>query len=162
MRRLNLALAIAAAAAAVGGAVHAQEQRKTPYWASISAGEAMMRTGPGKNYPGTWLYQRADLPIKVVEVYPSWRKVQDPDGTTGWMLVNLLSEQRTALVTGEEPRDMHEAPSSEARILDRAEPGVVGRISQCASGWCRLDVRGRAGFIRAEHIWGTDGNEILD
>lgn len=161
MRKLRIALAALAATLTVGGAT-AQEARKTPYWASISAGEALMRTGPGRNYPATWLYQRADLPIKVVEVYPSWRKVQDPDGTTGWMLVNLLSDQRTALVTGEAPRDMHEAPSSEARVAYRAEPGVVGRLSQCASGWCRLEVRGRAGFIRADQIWGVDPNETLD
>jgi hypothetical protein len=74
-----------------------------------------MRTGPGKNYPAKWLYRRADLPIKVLEVYPSWRKVQDPDGETGWMLVNLLSDTRTAIVTGNEPRPMHEAPNAGAR-----------------------------------------------
>jgi len=91
-------------------AASAQEERKTPYWASITAGKAMMRTGPGRNYPGTWLYQRADLPIKVVEVYPSWRKVQDPEGTTGWMLVHLLSDRRPALVTGGEPRPIYEKP----------------------------------------------------
>lgn len=161
MRRLSIVLALAAAAAAIGGA-QAQEPRKTPYWASIASGEALMRTGPGRNYPATWLYQRADLPIKVVEVYPNWRKIQDPDGETGWMLVQLLSEQRTALVIGESPRDMHEAPSSEARVTYRAAPGVVGRISQCASGWCRFDVQGRAGYIRSDQIWGTDPNETVE
>jgi SH3-like domain-containing protein len=140
----------------------AQEERKTPYWASITAGKAMMRTGPGRNYPGTWLYQRADLPIKVLEVYPSWRKIQDPDGTTGWMLVHLLSERRTALVTGNEPRPIHEKPSASSRIRYQAEPGVVGRISRCENGWCRIDVKGMEGFIQAEHFWGTDPGETID
>ena len=146
----------------VAPAADAQKERKTPYWASISAGEALMRTGPGRNYPATWLYRRADLPIKVVETYPSWRKVQDPEGATGWMLVNLLSDTRTAIVTGDAPRDMHEAPSSEARVVLRAEPGVVGRLSRCASGWCRLDVRGRAAYIRTDHLWGVDPDETID
>ena len=79
MRRL-MALALMAVGLAAIPAAQAQE-KKTPYWASISAGEAMMRTGPGRNYPATWLYKRADLPVKVVEVYPQWRKVQDPGGT---------------------------------------------------------------------------------
>ena len=148
--------------AALPSASQAQKERATPYWASISAGEAMMRTGPGKNYPAVWLYKRADLPIKVLEVYPSWRKVQDPDGTTGWMLVNLLSDTRTALVVGDGPQPMHQTPDGAAKVTYRAEPGVVGRLSDCGGGWCKLDVRGRAGYIRTEYIWGTDPGEQLD
>lgn len=137
----------------------AQEKRKTPYWASISASEALMRTGPGKNFPAKWLYRRGDLPIKVIEVYPSWRKVQDPDGTTGWMLVNLLSDTRTALVRGEEPRPMHAAADEASPVRFLAEPGVVGRLTMCDGAWCRFDVDGRDGFIRVEHVWGTSPNE---
>ena len=91
MRGLKPLFAVAVAAMTIGGA-EAQDARKTPYFASISAGQALMRTGPGRNYPATWLYQRADLPVKVVETYPDWRKVQDPGGETGRMLQRLLSE----------------------------------------------------------------------
>ena len=70
------------------------QDKKPPYWASIASGEAMMRTGPGRNYPGVWLYKRRDLPIRVIQVYPNWRKIEDPNGTQGWMLVTLLSERR--------------------------------------------------------------------
>ena len=158
MRRL-FAFAMILLATALAPSVEAREQRKTPYWASISASEALMRTGPGKNYPAKWLYRRADLPIKVLEVYPSWRKVQDPDGGTGWMLVNLLSDTRTALVTGNGPRPMHEAPNTSSPIRYLAQPGVVGRLSECAGAWCAFDVGGRRGYISREHIWGTDPDE---
>jgi SH3-like domain-containing protein len=158
MRRF-IALAVALAGIAVVPTAQAQEAKKTPYWASISAGEAMMRTGPGRNYPATWLYKRADLPVKIVEVYPQWRKVQDPDGTTGWMLVNLLSDTRTAIVRGEAPVPLHEAPRAESKIRYRAEPGVVGRLSECTVDWCRFDVGERGGFIRTGNIWGTDPGE---
>ena len=140
----------------------AQKERELPYWASISASEAMMRTGPGRNYPATWLYRRADLPIKVVEVYPNWRKIADPDGTVGWMLVNLLSDTRTALVTGTEPRPMHEKADAASRVRYRAEPGVTGRISDCRRGWCRFDVGGRNGFIQVAHLYGLEPGEEID
>ena len=144
------------------GPAQAQDERATPYWASISAGRAMMRTGPGQNYPATWLYVRADLPIRVVETYPSWRKVRDPDGTTGWMLQRLLSDTRTALVTGAEPRPMRQDPAADSPVRFLAEPGVVGRLSKCADGWCLLDVRGRQGFIRTDHFWGLDPGGTLE
>ncbi len=143
------------------GAAEAQRTRAAPYMASISAGRAMMRTGPGRNYPGTWLYVRADLPIRVVRVHQNWRQIQDPDGTTGWMLVNLLSDQRTAIVRGDEPQPLREAPDATSPIRFRAEPGVVGRVSRCAGGWCNFDVRGRGGFIRVDRIWGVEPGETI-
>lgn len=158
IRRVAALLLILASGLALSVA-EAQSRRETPYWASISSGRAMMRAGPGRNYPGTWLYVRADLPVRVTEVYQSWRKIEDPDGTSGWMLVNLLSDTRTAIVRGAEPQPMHERPDPASPVRFRAEPGVVGRISRCDGGWCRLDVRGRAGYIRADHIWGVGRGE---
>ena len=40
----------------------------------------MMRTGPGRNFPGTWLYQRRPAGARDA-IYPNWRLIQDPDGT---------------------------------------------------------------------------------
>lgn len=161
MRRLfSLALIILATASL--SAAEAQRQRETPYWASISGVPAMMRTGPGRNYPATWQYVRRDLPIRVVEVYQSWRKVADPDGATGWFLVNLLSDERTAIVRGERPAPLHEQPSEASRVRYRAESGVVGKISRCADGWCHFDVGGRGGYIRVARIWGVGADETVD
>jgi SH3-like domain-containing protein len=144
------------------GSAGAQSERKPPYWASISASKAAMRTGPGRNYPMTWIYHRPDLPVKVVETYPNWRKVQDPDGATGWMLQRLLSDTRTGLVVGTEPRPLHEAPDAGSRVRYRAEPGVVGRLSKCANGWCQFDVGGRQGYIRQDTLRGVEPGETLD
>lgn len=159
MRRF-LALFVLVSWAGVIGVAAAQ--RQTPYYASISSGRAMMRTGPGQNYPGTWLYVRPDLPIKVVTVRGDWRRVEDPDGTVGWMLVRLLSDQRTAIVRGQERQPMREAANVESRVLFLAEPGVVGRISACGDGWCRMDVGGRRGHIRVEALWGVDASERIN
>ena len=130
-------------------------QKKVPYWASVSAGEAKMRTGPGRQFPASWVYKRANLPVRVVESYPNWRKVEDPDGTRGWMQANLLSDTRTAIVRGE-IRPLRETPNGAAKIIWRAEPGVVGKLTDCNKGWCKLDVNGRMGFVETAHIWGTD------
>jgi SH3-like domain-containing protein len=157
----RLAAAAALALLATAGAHAADSEKKPPYWASITAGKALMRTGPGRNYPGTWLYVRPDLPVRVVETYPNWRKIRDADGATGWMLQRLLSDTRTALVTGAEPRPLHEGPDDHSPVVYRAEPGVVGRLSRCGGGWCMFDAKGRRGYIRVEHLWGLDSSGTL-
>lgn len=162
MRHFTLALSVLVVASlGVEPGMAAEKTRKPPYFASISAGRARMRTGPARNYPASWLYQRADLPVKVTAVFKEWRKVTDPDGTEGWMLATLMSSQRTAIVRGPEPVEMREAPVATSRLMWRAAPGVVGRLSRCADGWCRLDVKGQAGFVEIGGLWGVEANETL-
>lgn len=137
-----------------------KERPKPPYFASISAGKARMRSGPGRSYPATWVYVRRDLPVRVVDVFKEWRKVEDPGGEQGWMLATLISNTRTAVVQGS-VTELLDRPAYGARVLWRAEPGVVGRLSQCARGWCRFDVQGQAGYIEATRLWGVLPEESL-
>ena len=145
-------LAAAALLAAVGPAA-AQSDVELPYWASISVDEARMRKGPSPDVPVTWEYRRKDLPVRVIARFETWRKIEDPDGTQGWMAARLLSRTRTAIVTGG-IRPMRESPNVSAAVAYRAEPGVVGRITDCKDGWCLFNVKGRKGWIETDHIWG--------
>ena len=150
------ALIVAAAAPAVA------QEKQPPYWASIASGQAMMRTGPARNYPGTWLYQRRDLPVRVLKLYPNWRLIEDPDGTRGWMLVTLLSDRRTAIVKKGDPRPVRVDPSDTARVRYLAEQGAVGQISKCHDGWCKIEFGKREGFIHTADLWGIGDNEVVD
>ena len=162
MRILAAALsALAAVALIPDPAVAADAKKSVPYYASISASRARMRTGPARTYPASWLYQRQDLPIKVVAIFKEWRKIADPDGTEGWMQANLLSGTRTAIVHGAEPVDLRDKPATSGKLLWRAAPGVVGRLSQCGNGWCRMDVKGQAGFVAIGGLWGVEAGETL-
>lgn len=158
------------ALAALGGAAaHAAPKRAgapvatpapAPYYASIAASKARMRSGPGRTFPATWLYVRADLPVRVIDSFKEWRKVEDPAGTQGWMLGTLVSKTRTAIVAAAEPAELRDRPYG-SRVLWRAAPGVVGRLSQCGNGWCRFDARGQAGFAQIAELWGVEGGETL-
>jgi SH3-like domain-containing protein len=154
--RIGLGLMLLTAAAASQAA-----PRELPYWASIAASAAMLRTGPGTNFPATWRYVRPDLPVRVVQRLAEWRRVVDPDGAEGWMRSNLLSEKRTALVRGG-VQPLYARPDASARIDWRVEPGVIGRISRCAAGWCRFTVGERAGYIETRALWGVAPDEKVD
>lgn len=149
-----------AAAALVAAPAEAQE-RPVPYWASIAAGEAMLRSGPDIGYPALWVYRRRDLPVRVLRVMTGWRQIQEQDGTTGWMLAALLSARRTAVVTGA-VRSIRDAPAESGRILYHSEGGVVGRISKCDGSWCRIAIDNKIGFIAQSEIWGTSPGEKLE
>jgi SH3-like domain-containing protein len=147
-----------AAIAALAIPASAQD-RPTPYWASIASGKAMTRSGPGRNYPGIWLYQRRDLPVRVLKVYENWRLIEDPDGEQGWMLVSLMSSARTFVVKPGEPRAIYEKPTTSSRTAYLAETGVVGRLESCENQWCRVSVDNKAGWIAQADIGGTEVGE---
>ena len=148
-----LIVAIAAPASAA--------DRPVPYWASITAGDALLRTGPGRNYPSTWRYRRANLPVIVLQVHESWRRVRDFEGTEGWMAAVLLSAERTAMVVGD-IRPLRSAPGTASRLLWRVAPGVVGKIRHCAEGWCEFSVAGKTGYIETVSLWGVGPREVVD
>ena len=140
----------------------AAQDKQPPYWASIASGQAMTHTGPGRNYPNVWLYQRRDLPVRVVKKYENWRLIQDPDGAQGWMLVTMLSDRRTAIVKSGGPRPIRVGANESAKIRYNAENGVVGRISHCDGSWCRIEIGSRRGYIRTSDIWGVSEGEVVD
>ena len=149
-----------AASVVVASATHA-EDRKPPYWASIASGQAMIRSGPARNYPGLWLYQRRDLPVRVVQTYPQWRRIEDVDGIQGWMLVTMLSDRRTALVRPGRPRDLHARADPASPVRYKAEPGVVGRIDHCDGAWCHIAVGSRDGWIAQGELYGVAVGETF-
>ena len=151
---LGLLVLVAAPAAA--------QDKQPPYWASIASGQALTHTGPGKNYPNVWLYQRRDLPVRVVKKYEHWRLIQDPEGAEGWMLVTLLSDRRTAIVKPGDSRPIRTERDDGARVRFLAEPGVVGRVEKCRAGWCRIEIGKKDGYIRVADIWGVGENEAVD
>lgn len=151
---VGLALAAVVMIGPMAGAAHGEGKRKVPYWASISEQEARMRVGPSLDYPSNWIYRRRDLPVRIVQVLGNWREVEDSAGAQGWMHVRLLSDTRTAIVV-DGLAAMRAAPDESAGVNFRAEPGVVGRLGDCANGWCLFDVGGKKGFVRADALWGA-------
>ncbi len=137
------------------GSVPAHAQNvETPYWASIKDEKAYARVGPAGDYKIAWVYQRKDLPVKVLKRYESWRQIEDHDGEISWVYAKLLSLKRTAVIV-DGTQKMLSKPSANAPVLWRAEPGVVGVLGSCTNGYCEFDVNGQSGYVIASALWGV-------
>jgi len=132
----------------------AAQDAEPPYWVSLKVDRANMRVGPDRSYPIDWVYVRRDLPLRVVRKSGGWRLVEDQDGARGWMLARFLSRDRTATVTVEGLAEIRAEGSPSAKLLWRAQPGVIGRLGECANGWCEFAIGDRRGWIAGESIWG--------
>jgi SH3-like domain-containing protein len=135
-----------------------------PRFVSLKAGRVNVRVGPGEGYSIAWTFTRAALPVEVIQEFDTWRRVRDSDGSVGWVLQNLLSSKRTAVVApwaAGEPKALHATPSPKGAVTAYLEAGLQADIASCHQDWCRLTGRGFSGWIEQTQLWGVyPGEEI--
>ncbi|HBH26666.1 MAG TPA: hypothetical protein DDX54_04630 [Rhodospirillaceae bacterium] len=130
-----------------------------PRFASLGAGEANLRTGPGTHYPVRVVYRQKGLPVEIILEYDHWRKVRDADGTKGWVHKALLSGRRMAITT--QAAVLRRTPSPDGRAAARVEPGALLHLDACEEGWCRAEAGGYSGWVDKASLWGVYAGEVF-
>jgi len=161
-----LAILLLAPAASV---VADNEKLPVPRFASLKSDEVNLRAGPGEDKPKLWVYQRAGMPVEIIEEFDTWRRIRDYQGVVGWVSAALLSGKRTVIVTKEEGdqgdsthrRILRAKPDAAADPVAELEPGVIAKLMECDGAWCRLDVKGYQGWLLRTEFWGVFPDEVV-
>ena len=157
-------LALVVLLALDGQPADAQAGRSTglplPRFVSLAVDRVNVRFGPGKQYPINWVFARKGMPVEIIEEFDTWRKIRDYEGEEGWIHSSLLSSKRMVMITGD-VRDLRRTPGPDARVVLRAEPGVIGQLFDCEENWCRIEIDGRRGWLQRSEFWGTRPGEIV-
>jgi SH3-like domain-containing protein len=131
-----------------------------PRFVSLDADRVHLRYGPGMDYPVSWVLARKGLPVEIIAEFDTWRKVQLHDGDSGWVHSSLLSSRRTVMIKND-IAELRRTPADDARVVLRAEPGVIGELLDCERDWCRVEIQGRRGWLRRHAFWGVLPDEVL-
>lgn len=145
-------------------AVAAEESRlPVPRFVSLRVSEAIMRAGPGQEYPVRWTYQRAGIPLEVTRDYYDWRRVRDWQGSEGSIHSRVLSSRRTVMISGE-IRTLRDEPEASATAVARLQGPVIGKLLSCPKNndWCRIEVGEVKGWLRRSEMWGVYPNEEVE
>jgi SH3-like domain-containing protein len=143
---------------------------KIPRFVSLKSDRVNLRQGPGTEYPTSWVFRRAGLPVEVIQEFENWRQIRDAEGTSGWVFSTMLSGRRTALVLPWEIKEgqsnrtaatLRDDDSGDARAVAQLEAGVLANISSCERKWCRISVGDYRGYIEQVKLWGTYPNENI-
>lgn len=147
----------------------ASPSKTVPRFVSLRASEVNLRRGPGTDYPIAWVFRRAGLPVEVIRETEAWRQVRDADGTTGWVIRNLLSRRRTALVLPWEIKPDAPRPqvtvrtrgNRTARAVVNLEAGVIADVVGCDGQWCQVSVGTYTGYLAQKQLWGVYPDEVV-
>lgn len=140
-----------------------------PRFVSLKSDRVNMRNGPSTEYPTSWVYRRAGLPLEVIREYEAWREVRDAEGVTGWVLQSFLSGRRTALVLPWEVKPdkpvplvgLHESGGADAPVEARIEAGVIANLISCDRKWCYVTIDNFRGYLEQKLLWGVYPDEVV-
>ncbi|NUB46181.1 hypothetical protein GEU84_017440 [Fertoebacter nigrum] len=132
-----------------------------PRYVTLKTAEGNARRGPGLSHRIDWVFTRVGMPLRVTAEYENWRRVEDAEGAGGWMHYALLSGTRSVLIA-QDMAEFRSKPADEAPVLMQAELGVVARLMECSTDWCRVSVEGERGWLRKPALWGVEPGEVIE
>ena len=156
MRLTALLLLLSCAAAAAASA----PTQPVAHYVSQRGDLAYLREGPSYQHKIVWVYRHRGYPFLVTASFDVWRRVEAPDGATGWMSATMLSDQRTVLVTGK-GRVQIRADADGGKVVGLADPGAVAGLKTCTRDACHIRGEDIDGWIARNRIWGVGADEVF-
>ncbi len=125
-----------------------------PRFVSLKFSQVNGRTGPSRDHPIAWQYQRRGLPLLIVAETEMWRKVRDISGDEAWVRKPALSGSRTVLAL--HSTSLRSRPDARAREVARTDSQALLRLQNCREGWCEVkSENGLKGWARQDALWGA-------
>jgi SH3-like domain-containing protein len=120
---------------------------------SIANKKVNLRSGPGKKYAVVWELDKG-FPFKVIDTKGNWYKVQDFENDTGWVHKRMVSA-KAHLIVKKKRVNIRSAASKRARLIGKADYGVVFRTLEFRKGWVKVKhENGLTGWVRRNLLWG--------
>ena len=135
-----------------------------PRFVSLKAEKVNVRRGPSSDHAVAWVFKRKNLPVEIVAEFETWRRIRDSDGEEGWILQNMLSGRRTALVAPwrHEQTIPLFAEIGGQTLTARMAAGVVGDVRSCTGQWCQISAGGYEGWVEQAMLWGVYPGESVE
>ncbi len=124
--------------------------------ASIKTSKANLRSGPGKYYPIKWVYIKKKWPIKIIDQFHHWRKVETINNSKGWFHKSQISSKKTSLII--QPDFLRKKPVSNTRKIAFLSKRLIVDIIKCKIYWCKIEVKDRrfSGWYKKSYLWESD------
>ena len=133
-----------------------------PRYISLKSNDANIRVGPSKNYPIEIKYIKKNYPLKVLEEYEDWRKVEDFQKNFGWIHKSLISGTRTGIILSNEKKTIKLLNTLNGNVIGEIGSGNIVFLEKCKIDWCLVSFGNYRGWIDKKNIWGIKEKEIIN
>ena len=132
-----------------------------PRYVSLKSDDANIRVGPSKNYPIEIKYIKKNYPLKVLDEYEEWRKVEDFNRNIGWIHKSLISGIRTGIVLSNDNKNIRLLNTLDGNVIGEIGNGNIVFLEKCKIDWCLVSLGDFEGWMDKKYIWGVKEKEII-
>ena len=133
-----------------------------PRYVSLKSDNANIRVGPSKNYPIEIKYIKKNYPLKVLDEYEDWRKVEDFQKNFGWIHKSLISGTRTGIVLSNDNKTIKLLNTLNGEIIGEIGKGNIVYLEKCKIDWCLVSSGNYKGWINKKYLWGVKEKEEIN
>ena len=130
-----------------------------PRYVSLKSNDANIRVGPSKNYPIEIKFIKKNYPLKVLEEYEDWRKVEDFQKNFGWIHKSLISGTRTGIVLSNDNKTIKLLNTLNGNVIGEIGKGNIVFLEKCKIDWCLVSFGNYRGWVDKKNIWGIKEKE---
>ena len=133
-----------------------------PRYVSLKSNDANIRVGPSKNYPIEIKFIKKNYPLKVLEEYEDWRKVEDFQKNFGWIHKSLISGTRTGIVLSNDNKNIKLLNTLNGNVIGEIGKGNIVFLEKCKIDWCLVSFGNYRGWVDKKNIWGIKEKEKIN
>ena len=162
MRKIVIVIILFFVSSSLANNIGSNTGLEIPRFVSLKSNEANIRVGPSKNYPIEIKYIKKNYPLKVLDEYEEWRKVEDFKKNIGWIHKSLISGTRTGIVLSNDNKNTQLLNTLDGNVIGEIGRGNIVYLEKCKIDWCLVSFGNYRGWIDKKNIWGIKEKEIIN
>ena len=123
------------------------------YYLTLKYNKVNVRYGPGRDYPIKYVYNKKNLPVKVIDKKENFRKIIDFKKNSGWIHTSQLKKNKSFILL--EDQILFSKPTKHSKPLLKIAKGRLLLVKKCKKNWCRVKTENFFGWVETNEIWGS-------
>ena len=119
---------------------------------SLKKNKVNVRYGPSFESPVKFIYNKIDLPIKLIDKKENWRRILDVKNNSGWIHSSQLKQVNSIITLSD--KILFKRPTIFSKPIAKIKKGRVLIIQNCQTNWCKIKTDNIKGWIQRKNLWG--------
>ena len=122
------------------------------YFLMLKNNKVNVRYGPDLNSPIKYIYNKKNLPIKVIDKKENFRRIIDIKNNSGWIHTSQLRKNKSFILL--ENQILFSKPTKYSKPIVKISSGRLLLVKKCKIKWCKITTGDFSGWVFKNYLWG--------
>ena len=123
------------------------------YFLMLKNNKVNVRYEPDLNSPIKYIYNKKNLPIKVIDKKENFRRIIDIKNNNGWIHTSQLRKNKSFILL--ENQILFSKPTKYSKPIVKISAGRLLLVKKCKLKWCRVKTENYTGWLEVKNVWGS-------